>query len=718
MSKKNLEKIAISLILLLSSAGLAPAAKSQQQETVPSYIPVADIGTHLTATSEAGSYIIHANQDGVSCRNATQEESEALAKRDELVPLHVISTVRSDEVGPQEVAGLKIILRGTQQLENFPQAKNAFVRAAQTWEAIIRNPITMIIDVDFGPTRFGVPYEPFVLGSTFAQDIGGANIYTDVRNLLISGASSSRESQLYNALPVGSVPTDLGRTTAINGPSAVFRAIGIIGPVANPATETNFGPPPSIGFNSNNQFDFDPSDGIDANKYDFDATVVHEIGHALGFGSEVGSKELNPTSSIEASIQDLLRFRPGITMASFTTAPRILSSGGTHVFFAGGQEVPLSTGRNDHTGGDTQQASHWKDDRLTGQFIGIMDPTLDAGRRETITDNDLLALDTMGFQVGALNGGGDTVALKSGVAQQGSIRAPKPNQEDAVIDDRQYTIQVPAGANQLKVELDGNQDVDLYVRAAQRVTVNSSGLQADYKSDSPTGHETVTITPSSSPALRAGTYYIAVLNFGPGPVSFSLTATVSGGNGGGGGSSPVINSVQGELDGDDLILTGVASDPDGDIVQAQSNLLDASGQVVGRTEPFPVNFGSSTSVNFTLTINNMNAIPAALMASVVFIDRRGNRSAPETADFSGGDSGGPTVSDASYNGKKLSIKGRGFSAQVLIEINGVVVGIYQSASDKKIKIKGNPGRLNLRAGPNRIRVLNGNSRSNLFVLDY
>jgi len=715
MSKKNLKTTAMSLILLLSSTGVAPAAKSQQQETA-SYKPVASNAAHLMSASGAGNYIIHANQDGASCQNATQEESQALTKRDELLPLHVISAAPSDEIGPQE-AGLKIILRGTPQLENFPQAKNAFVRAAQTWEALIRNPITMIIDVDYGPTRFGIPYPSNVLGSTFSQDIGGS-VYPEVRSNLISGASSPRESQLYNALPVGAVPTELGNTTRLNGPSSVFRAIGIVGPVANPATETNFGPVPSIGFNSANPFDFDPSDGIDATKYDFDATVVHEIGHALGFASEVGIKELNPTSGIAVSLLDLLRFRPGVTLATFTTAPRVLSSGGTQVFFAGGQQVALSTGRGDHTGGDTQQASHWKDDRLIGQYIGIMDPTLDAGRRETITDNDLLALESMGFQVGTPNGGGDTVALTSGAPRQGSVRAPKANQEDAVIDDRQYTIQVPGGANQLRVELDGNQDVDLYVRAAQRITVGSSGLQADHVSDSPTGHETVTITTSSSPALRAGTYYVAVLNYGPGSVSFNLTATVSGGSGGGGSNSPVINSLEGELEGDDLILTGVAADPDGDIVQAQSNLLDASGEVVGRTEPFAVNFGNSTSVEFTLTIDNMSAIPAALMATVVFIDRRGNRSAPQTADFSRGDSGGPTVSGASYSGSKLMIKGAGFSAQVLIEINGVVVGIYQPGSPKKIKIKGNPSRLNLRAGPNRLRVLNGNSRSNFFVLDF
>jgi hypothetical protein len=387
------------------------------------------------------------------------------------------------------------------------------------------------------------------------------------------------------------------------------------------------------------------------------------------------------------------------------------------VFFAGGTELALSTGRIDHTGGDRNQASHWKDDAISGEFLGIMDPTLSQGRRQTLTNNDLLALDALGFQVGTLSGDGDTVTLTSGAAQAGSIRAPKTNEEDAVMDDRQYTIQVPAGASQLRVELDGNQDVDLYVRAGQRVTVGSSGLEADYASDTPTGHESVTITPSSSPSLRAGRYFIAVLNFGPGAATFNLSATVSGGAGGG-NSSPVITALQGELRGDDLLLTGVAADSDGDIVQAQSSLLDGSGQVVARTEPFAVNFGSSTTVDFTLTITNLNAFPAAVMASVVFIDRRGNRSAPLSADFSHGDPDGPTVSAASYTGSKLNIKGNGFSAQVLIEINGRLIGINPSASRKKIKVKGDPNRLNLRAGPNRIRVFNGNSRSNLFVLDF
>jgi hypothetical protein len=68
------------------------------------------------------------------------------------------------------------------------------------------------------------------------------------------------------------------------------------------------------------------------------------------------------------------------------------------VYFAGDSGLPLSTGRPDGSGGDGQQASHWKADDLTGQYIGIMDPTIARGDREVITANDLIALDSFGYQ--------------------------------------------------------------------------------------------------------------------------------------------------------------------------------------------------------------------------------------------------------------------------------------------------------------------------------
>ncbi len=52
-------------------------------------------------------------------------------------------------------AGLRIVLHGTTQLDQNQTAKNAFIAAANRWEAIVATPITVVIDVDFGPTFFG-----------------------------------------------------------------------------------------------------------------------------------------------------------------------------------------------------------------------------------------------------------------------------------------------------------------------------------------------------------------------------------------------------------------------------------------------------------------------------------------------------------------------------------------------------------------------------------
>ncbi|MDW8239026.1 MAG: zinc-dependent metalloprotease family protein [Acidobacteriota bacterium] len=123
-------------------------------------------------------------------------------------------------------------------------------------------------------------------------------------------------------------------------------------------------------------------------------------------------------------------------------------------------------------------------------------------------------------------GGGDpnTVALTSGVAQAGTIAAPQPG--GAVLGTTQYTIQVPAGASQLRIDLNGNPDVDLYVRFGQRITIQNGAAVADFRSEGPFGVETIIVSPATFPTLRTGTYYIAVGNFGPGAATFNVMATV------------------------------------------------------------------------------------------------------------------------------------------------------------------------------------------------
>jgi hypothetical protein len=407
--QSSLSLLMVSLIALLPNLAGAGALAA----ATPA--PPAQGRTRPLPISGSRAFVNYRADGKVGCREATGEEASALKRRGSQ-SLHVISpdrSVRTQSLSA-ESAGLQIVLRATNQLENFPTAKAAFLNAAATWEALISTPITIIIDVDFGPTWFGEAYDKDVLGQTAAQELGDSSIYGEVRDSLVGLAANGEQAGLYSQLPQSAVPTDIGTTTYVLAPSPVWRALGFINPVADPGTEqSDLGDPPAVGFNSGFDYDFDPSNGVDSNKIDFDSVAVHELGHVLGFMSNTGYRELERTSPIAVSIWDIFRFRPGVTLDSFSTAQRILSSGGSQRFFNGGIDAAVSTGRPDGTGGDREQSSHWKDDRLTGQYVGIMDPTLADGQRDTITENDLAALRSFGYAVNGTPGDADAPTIKN-----------------------------------------------------------------------------------------------------------------------------------------------------------------------------------------------------------------------------------------------------------------------------------------------------------------
>jgi hypothetical protein len=531
--------------------------------------------------------VLYQSDDGVACRDATTEETATLVAGVQEPPLHTISPVQTLDQN-----GLTIILRATDALESNPEAKAAFVRVASLYQSMISTPITVVVNVDFAPTWFGQAYPEGVAGLTNPQLLMGNPIYPLLQQHLIDGASSAEERTLYYALPQIAVTTDLGDTRTVVGPSALFRALEFIDRTAAPEIEpVIWGPPPAIGFNSSVPYDFDPTDGVDAGKADFEAAVSHEIGHVLGFVSYAGVFELEPEQPCALSVWDLFRLRPGVSMNTFPTADRILSSGGAQVYFAGGLQYPLSTARPDGTGGDGNQASHWKDDAFTGDRIGIMDPSFPQGKRQTLTLRDLAALNIFGYSVRPI-----------------------------------------------------------------------------------------------------------------------------------GNTKPAITELEAELNGDVLSVRATLIDVDLDPSRVQLTLIDEADQVVSQIAPVAEDFGLANKTLFTKDYPGMSSVPAVTQVGLIVSDTRGNFSTTAVVDFSKADSGGPKLSSGSYSKGRLNLKGKKFGDQPQLEINGQIVaplgGVEIGGSKKKLVIEADSSLLNLRIGPNRVRVISGGLRSNLLVMEF
>jgi hypothetical protein len=362
---------------------------------------------------DSGAFIITEGEDGkTACRQATSDEARAIRIGSTKQELHQINHLKTDASranAPESATGLTIILRATSQLEANQPAKQAFITAAAKWESLIKDPITINIDVDYGPTFFGQAYGAGILGQTESQLLFSPSNYPDIRQRLINHATGS-EGTLYAALPATTVPTDIGNVNTVLLASPLLRALGLLQPVADDSELGGQLGAPQIGFNSNFGFDFDPSNGITSTLTDFDAVATHEMGHVLGFSSVVGDREQNPSNPLVVSDWDIFRFRPGTAnLNTFSTAQRILSSGVSpsdeHVHFSGGPELELSTGKPQQpVGGDGNQGSHWKADEQSGNFIGIMDPTIARGQRYTMTTNDQNAIDAFGYTIVATPG--------------------------------------------------------------------------------------------------------------------------------------------------------------------------------------------------------------------------------------------------------------------------------------------------------------------------
>jgi hypothetical protein len=249
---------------------------------------------------------------------------------------------------------------------SVPTAAQAGLQAvADYYSETFSDDITFIITVSFQALPGGVIGGT---GSSF-QNVQYVTTRVNLQNDMDSNDTIQDMLPTTNTLPV----RYNGANDAVTNESLVgitranYRAaIGTIGGIA--ATMT---------FNSNFAFDFDPSNGVPNSLLDFQSTVAHEVGHAMGFTSNADMQ------TPDVDMLDLFRFQFSDTCAAggncdynpdspgeFQTAPRLVdfnSPNDNVISDLGTQEWRMEDG-------SPNQASHFRE-----SVPALMDPTLQGG---------------------------------------------------------------------------------------------------------------------------------------------------------------------------------------------------------------------------------------------------------------------------------------------------------------------------------------------------
>jgi hypothetical protein len=221
-----------------------------------------------------------------------------------------------------------------------------------------------------------------------------------VRDQLIADATTHLDKAMLLSLP-----TETQFTSTLNLPSGWSYA----GRLAVPDADAKaLGLPPVFGgadaaitFNSTFSYYYGPGD-VPAGLYDLQTAATHEIGHALGFSSNVDwiDNLYNYTGlSVSPKPLDLFRFRTAdlpLAQTDFANAPRSLEPGVDASLSDGVSANSMSTGI---FLGDGFGASHWKRSVYADQYIGVMDPALSSGMSRSITSADIRALELIGYDL-------------------------------------------------------------------------------------------------------------------------------------------------------------------------------------------------------------------------------------------------------------------------------------------------------------------------------
>jgi len=301
-------------------------------------------------------------------------------------------------------SNLTFTLNNTGGVEAGTQAEAGFLAAAALFSSFFTDDIDIRLDVGFAALGGNI------LGQAGSQRVTIA--YEDYRDALIADGTSPDDATAIANLELGATldfaTQDSTRTYILDDDGsanntflrinvATALAVGLTTDANGDAIDDGVSAFANITFNSDFNFDFDPTDGIDAGSIDFVGVAFHEIGHSLGFTSGVDIVDNNPNTDLNGfaifNQLDIFRYSDR-SQDAFGAGTRDLGYGGETYFSIDGGATNIglfSTGRNF---GDGQQASHWKD----GLGLGILDPTAaPRGQVNIITELDLRAFDVIGF---------------------------------------------------------------------------------------------------------------------------------------------------------------------------------------------------------------------------------------------------------------------------------------------------------------------------------
>lgn len=305
---------------------------------------------------------------------------------------------------PIDINALDITLSHSGGFENRLDAVAAMEHAAAIWEAVLRDPISVKIDIR------EVSLRELPLGAQGATFVTWyEEVYPAIYGALVADASSPDDVRAIAHLPSGhrvSFQTwDASRNVVVNDgddhinnwillPRANLLALGL------PVEGDDFNADAEIQWSDfflDRIFDFDRTDGIDGT--DFLGVAMHEIGHALGFSSGVDTvdvvfagfglatpAEINEYPVVTAL--DLFRYSTG-------SSPVIdLTPGGAPYFSLDGGMTSLATFASGENFGDGWQAGHWR----TGSGHGIM-ANLPDDAIHNLSQLDLQAMDVIGWNL-------------------------------------------------------------------------------------------------------------------------------------------------------------------------------------------------------------------------------------------------------------------------------------------------------------------------------